>query len=431
MRFDYMHPADQLIMIMERIYTHGMTTTSGGNLSIMDDNGDIWITPSGVDKGSLTRQDIMQVKPDGTIIGIHKPSVELPFHAHIYKIRPDIKAVLHAHPPALVAFSLARKVPEAYLTTASATICSNIGVAGYAVPGSDKLGKQIAEQFEAGHDIAMMWNHGVVIGSESLFEAFKKFETLETLAKLQIDASRLNKKMKVLTQLELDTSGSNQMPLLETFIPKTISSEEKAARREMVKLIKRAYSQRLFGATQGTFSQRLSDGSFIITPYRIDRAYLEPEDIVRIQNGRCEDGKTPSRSVLLHKTIYDLHPEINSLILAHPPYIMAFAITDSEFDSRTIPESYIMLRKAQRVPFGESYNNILGVSKKFSQSCPMLIFENDSVMVSGTSLINAFDRLEVAEFSAHSIIAANGVGEIVTINDDETKEIEIAFNLED
>lgn len=61
----------------------------------------------------------------------------------------------------------------------------------------------------------------------------------------------------------------------------------------------------------------------------------------------------------------------------------------------------------------------------------MLIFENDSVMVSGTSLINAFDRLEVAEFSAHSIIAANGVGEIVPINDEETKEIEIAFNLED
>ena len=57
-----MHPADQLVMIMERIYTHGMTTTSGGNLSIMDDNGDIWITPSGVDKGSLTRQDIITMK---------------------------------------------------------------------------------------------------------------------------------------------------------------------------------------------------------------------------------------------------------------------------------------------------------------------------------------------------------------------------------
>ncbi|RTQ73702.1 class II aldolase/adducin family protein, partial [Listeria monocytogenes] len=83
MRFDLLHPADQLVMIMQRIYAYGMTTTSGGNLSIRDENDDIWITPSGVDKGALTREDIIQVKPDGTLIGQHKPSVELPFHSEI------------------------------------------------------------------------------------------------------------------------------------------------------------------------------------------------------------------------------------------------------------------------------------------------------------------------------------------------------------
>ena len=71
MRFDMLHPADQLVMIMNRIYSYGMTTTSGGNLSIQDENGDIWITPSGIDKGSLTRQDIILVKPDGEIVCIH------------------------------------------------------------------------------------------------------------------------------------------------------------------------------------------------------------------------------------------------------------------------------------------------------------------------------------------------------------------------
>ena len=67
MNFETLHPADQLVMLMERIYSYGMTTTSGGNLSILDDNGDIWITPAGYDKGSLTRKDIVQVKPDGTV----------------------------------------------------------------------------------------------------------------------------------------------------------------------------------------------------------------------------------------------------------------------------------------------------------------------------------------------------------------------------
>ena len=115
MRFDLLHPADQLVMIMDRIYQYGMTTTSGGNLSIRDANGDIWITPSGIDKGSLTRNDIMRVTKDGEIIGPHKPSVELPFHRDIYRLRPDLNAILHAHPPTLVAFSLARKIPNTHL----------------------------------------------------------------------------------------------------------------------------------------------------------------------------------------------------------------------------------------------------------------------------------------------------------------------------
>ena len=91
MKFEYLHPADQLVMIMKRIYEHGLTTTSGGNLSIKDDNGDIWITPAGIDKGTLTRADIICVKPDGTRIGPHTPSSELPFHQSVYSRRPDIK----------------------------------------------------------------------------------------------------------------------------------------------------------------------------------------------------------------------------------------------------------------------------------------------------------------------------------------------------
>ena len=108
MRYDLMHPADQLVLMMNRIYYRGMTTTSGGNLSIKDENGDLWITPSGIDKGMLTRDDINRVMPDGTITGRHRPSSEYPFHMSVYQRRPDIKAVLHAHSPALVAFSIAR-----------------------------------------------------------------------------------------------------------------------------------------------------------------------------------------------------------------------------------------------------------------------------------------------------------------------------------
>lgn len=95
-----MHPTEQINVIIGRIYRSGMTTTSGGNISIRDENGNIWITPSGVDKGSLTAKDIVCIKPDGTVSGAHKPSSELPFHKAIYEARPELTAVIHAHPPA-------------------------------------------------------------------------------------------------------------------------------------------------------------------------------------------------------------------------------------------------------------------------------------------------------------------------------------------
>ena len=73
MSFDLLHPAQLIVMIMDRIYGYGMTTTSGGNLSILEENGDLWITPAGVDKGSLTPADIMHVSPEGRVTGPHRP----------------------------------------------------------------------------------------------------------------------------------------------------------------------------------------------------------------------------------------------------------------------------------------------------------------------------------------------------------------------
>ena len=144
MQFDLLHPADQIVMIMQRIYAYGMTTTSGGNLSIRDTNGDIWITPGGIDKGSLTRRDIVCVQPDGTVVGPHKPSSEFPFHKTIYERRTDLKSVLHAHPPALVAFSIVRKLPQTSLVPNVREICGELAYAAYALPGSKELGDTIA-----------------------------------------------------------------------------------------------------------------------------------------------------------------------------------------------------------------------------------------------------------------------------------------------
>lgn len=428
MNLDMLHPADQLVMFMERIYGYGMTTTSGGNLSILDDNGDIWITPGSIDKGSLSRRDMMCVKPDGTVIGRHKPSSEFPFHQHIYKTRPDIKAVLHAHPPALVAFSIVRKLPSTNLIPNVKFSCGEIGMAKYGLPGSQDLGDKISEEFQKGFNTVILENHGVVIGAKSMFDAFKSFETLDFSARLEIDAQSLGTP-NTLTPEQIDWYKSRQYVVMDEFVEKHMASEEKDIRRNMCKFIKRAYDQELFTSTQGTFSQRFGEDGFIITPSGMDRKYLEPEDLVKIMGNYKEMDKVPSRSVALHQEIYRQHPHVNSIIIAHPPCMMAFAVTDAPLDSRTIPESYILMRNIPKLDFGMNYLKPKETAAVFKANTPIALIKNDCAIVTGDSLLNAFDRLEVAEYSARAIIAARDLGDVVAINDDEIKDIEKAFSL--
>lgn len=425
MKFANLHPADQLIELMNRIYRYGMTTTSGGNLSIKDDEGAIWITPAGVDKGTLTRRDIVCMKADGSIAGIHRPSSEFPFHRQIYEARPDLSAVIHAHPPALVAFSVARLKPDLRLLPNDRRICGEIGMAAYALPGSVKLGENIADVFRTGVRTVMMENHGVVVGGTDLADAFMAFETLEFCARLEIKARQIGK------PAVLPGDGATGWPLQAppVFAPTRRSPEEREARREMCELIRRAYDQQLFTSTQGTFSRKLSDGAFLITPHDKDRKYLEPDDLVRMEAGRAEEGLTPSRSHSLHAAIYATQPHVGSVILAHPPNIMAFAVTDAPFDSRTIPESYILLRGMPKIPFGDIYRAPQEAAALFRPDTPIVIAGNDCVMVTGSSLLNAFDRLEVAEYSAKAIIAVRALGEITPIGESEIQDIEEAFHL--
>ena len=430
MNIKYIHPADQLVMFMQRIYDKGMTTTSGGNLSIMDDDGNMWITPAGVDKGTLTRQDIVCVKPDGTHEGVHRPSSEFPFHAAVYKMRPDLRAVLHAHPPALVAFSIVRQLPDLDLLPSVRKVCNSIEMAKYAVPGSDVLGENIGACFADGGDIVILENHGVCIGAPDMFTAFQRFETLDYTANLEILSKRIGSIQRLPEDAFRITETTTHLKM-DDFIPNSHSSEELAARRDMITFIRRSYRQGLFTATHGTYSVRLSDGSFLITPFGMDRAYLEEDDLVRVKGGMKELGKTPSRAVSLHQKIYESNADIHAILLAHPVHAMAFAVTDAKFDPRTIPESYILLRDVKRLPYGEIYTKQDETAAEFSEVTPAVMVENECVIVTGSSLLQAFDRLEVMESTAHSIINSGAIGNIVHITQEEVDDLKIAFNLKD
>jgi len=425
MNFDLLHPADQIVAIMERIYGYGMTTMSGGNISILDPNSDIWISPAAVDKGKLKRDDIVRVKKDGSVEGIHKPSSEYPFHKAIYERRKDIKAILHAHPPALVSFSIVRQIPDTRVFPTARKVCGTVGYAPYAVPSSEQLGKNIADVFERGHDTVLLENHGTVTSGTSVLQAFQRFETLDFCARLIIKANILGKP-QFLSNEHINLLN-HKTHFLPEFVPETPTGQETELRKKMCDLIDRSYKQMLVTSTEGTFSARLDGSGFLITPYGVDRKNLEIEDIVLVENGRREAGKLPSRSVVMHQKIYEKQPDINAIILAFPPNLMAFAVSATPFYTHTIPESYILLRDIPLLPFGPQYLDVEELATTLSTEKPMLLIENDCLISTGSDLLHAFDRLEVAEFSAKAIISARVLGEIVPINDSQTEELKWIF----
>jgi len=421
------HPRDEIMRTMQRIYRYRMTTTSGGNLSIRDTNGDVWITPARIDKGDLTRDDIVCVKTDGTVEGKHPPSSESPFHQAIYDTRPDIQAVVHAHPVALVAFSICHQTPNTRLFHQADSVCGKTGFAPYAVPGSEQLGNEIAKAFKADCDSVILENHGVVVGGSCLAQAFQRFEAFEFAAKTIIKGTQLGQ-IRYLSDSLLHQAHARSVAL-ESFAPGPASSLEMELRRQLATFLQRGCQQRLFISTEGSFSARLDEDSFLITPTQKDRETLDYADFVLIRGNYREKGKKASRAVFCHQAIYRRHPDIQAIVFAHPVNATAFSVTESQFDTHTIPESYVFLRDVHRVPYGIQYQNDGSVANYVSPLCPAVILENDGVLVTGSSVLDAFDRLEVLESTAEAVINAKVIGDVSPMSDGVINELRNVFRL--
>ena len=427
MRFHMLHPRDQLVAIMDRIYRNGMTTLSGGNLSIRDDDDSIWITPAGVDKGKLAPKDIICIRPDGTAIGPHRPSSELPFHRAIFTRRPDLRAIVHAHAPALVSFSIARQTPNTSIIPQAQRVCGMVGYAPYAVPASEALGESIANTFADGYNVVLLENHGIATGGLSLLDAYHRLETLDFCARTQLKAMGLGA-ISSLTETQL-LPFDVQYNLLPEFRHETFSSRERELRQEIVEIVHRAVERYLMISTEGVVSARVDADSFLITPTGCDRGSVEIEDLVLIREGRRESGKVPSRSVRLHHAIYRTHPGTNCIITAQSPNATAYAISETRFDTRTIPESYVLLRDIPVIPYGTQFREPERVAAALSPATPVLLIQNDAVMTTGSTILKAFDRLEVAEFSAKALLDTAMIGRHVPIGDEDIADLKKAFNL--
>jgi L-fuculose-phosphate aldolase len=341
-------------------------------------------------------------------------------------MRRDIKAIIHAHPPALVSFSVVREIPNTNIIVQAKHICGPIGYATYELPGSAALGVQIAKEFNKGFSAVIMENHGIVLGGIDMVDAFQRFETLEFCARSILFGASIGTP-HYLSDKDIDDFESQIPELQPEMTEVTHPSDERERRMEICKIVHRACEQGLMISSYGTVSMRWRGNDFLITPTNVPRWDLQIEDIVQIKDGKREPGKEPSRATWLHQEIYNRNPKINSVILTQSPYLMAFGVTNTLLDVRTIPESWIFLQDMPLLKFGAHFQGRNDIPEMLAESNPALIIRNDSVLITGDKLLQTFDRLEVAEFSAKSLVLSAPFGKMVPINDEQVDELRRVF----
>ena len=401
------HPADLLANTMRRIYNAGLTSVSGGNISYLDDSGALWITPSGTDKAALTADQIVCLSPDGTLTGNYKPSVELPFHRLVYQLRPDVRMVIHAHPPLASAFAIARKEIDASLLPDAEKLCGSMALAAYDLPGSITLGEKVAAGFASGCNSVLLENHGLAVTGEHPETAFARLERLEALAHTLLLTQKLG-------------SPSHHPPLCGSKPYKaTLPAVSTDAAHEMLSILtQRAYRKKLFSMYNGTFSQRYADG-FLIIGKGADRSAASPESMVFVREDCCETGKAPDESAALHAMIYAAHPHIRSVCTACPPSASAFLLTSCTFPPVMLSESHIVLRSVRSAA---SISELLSV---LSENTPIALLQGNCVVTTAASAFTAFDRLEVLDMTALS--SSLVPGKAFLLNEKEKRDIQDAF----
>jgi len=188
----------ELELISKRAYHRGLTAGSGGTISARVEGTDqVVIKCSGVSFVDCSEENIILVDLFGNVQkGSAKPSKEVKFHCGIYRIRPEVRAVVHTHSPAGTAFSVVgREIPM--VTVSAAKGVGRTPLIGYAPPGSDELAKLVMEAFQDPTlKTALLQNHGVVAVGKDLFEALYLAEVVEDTAKIVIMAEGLGTPLK-------------------------------------------------------------------------------------------------------------------------------------------------------------------------------------------------------------------------------------------
>lgn len=188
----YQTEREQLCEIGRRCWQKGWTAANDGNFSLRLEENVFLVTPSGVSKGFLTPELLLLTDSAGRKLGEWGgvPSSELMLHLRCYARRPDVRAVVHVHPPVGTAFAAARIPLDAPILSEVLMSLGDIPVAPYGTPGTAELPDSVVP-YLAEHNALLLANHGALTLGATLLQAYERMETLEHTAKIFLYARLL------------------------------------------------------------------------------------------------------------------------------------------------------------------------------------------------------------------------------------------------
>lgn len=188
----------EIVRVMKSLYDRSLVTALEGNVSgRLPGAKEFWITPTQLFKGELKPEDLIKVDLNGRLIsGSHKPSIETPIHAAIYRVREDVNAIVHAHNPWLTGLNLAGVELKTTVMVDAAILLKDIGSVKFRIPGSADLAEDVAFTVKTGVKAVILENHGVIGVGRNLLEAENIVELMETLAVMQFISYVLGRRLK-------------------------------------------------------------------------------------------------------------------------------------------------------------------------------------------------------------------------------------------
>lgn len=179
--------------IGKRIYNRGMVASNDGNISVKLNEHEFLCTPTGVSKGFMTPEYICKVDENGKVIEANegfRPSSEIKMHMRVYRERPDVGSVVHAHPMYATAFAIAGIPLTPPIMPEAVIALGEVPIAKYGTPSTDEIPDAISEYLQS-YDAVLLANHGALSFSDTLLNAYHKMESLEFYAQLLFLAKQL------------------------------------------------------------------------------------------------------------------------------------------------------------------------------------------------------------------------------------------------